>query len=105
MRRFATYIPSDRFGTDPVPLLEEYAERNAYICKNMFYFTLEPYKKTEKPQEAGSGPFFAFSSCFRHDSMYDNHIPCDALHLLEFSYEQPDHGINCRNKSKILLIF
>ena len=42
-RRFATYIPSDRFGTDPVPLLEEYAERNAYICKNMFYFTLEPY--------------------------------------------------------------
>lgn len=34
--------------------------------------------------------------------MYDNHIPCDALHLLEFSYEQPDHGINCRNKSKIL---
>ena len=42
------------------------------------------------------------ASRLRHDSMYDNHIPCDALHLLEFSYEQPDHGINCRNKSKIL---
>lgn len=37
-----------------------------------------------------------------HSSYYDNHVPCDALSLLEYSYEQPDHGINCLNKSKIL---
>ena len=34
----------------------------------------------------------------KHAPMYDNHIPCDALHLLEDAYEQPDH----RTKSKIL---
>lgn len=37
-----------------------------------------------------------------HSSYYDNHVPCDALSLLEYSYEQPDQGINCLNKSKIL---
>lgn len=37
-----------------------------------------------------------------HSSYYDNHIPCDALSLLAYSYEQPEHGINCLNKSKIL---
>lgn len=37
-----------------------------------------------------------------HSSYYDNHVPCDALSLLEYSYERPDQGINCLNKSKIL---
>ena len=37
-----------------------------------------------------------------HSPWYDNHVPCNALDLLEYSYEQPEHGINCLNKSKIL---
>ena len=37
-----------------------------------------------------------------HSSWYDNHVPCNALDLLEYSLEQPEHGINCLNKSKIL---
>jgi hypothetical protein len=37
-----------------------------------------------------------------HCSWYDNHIPCNALDLLEYSLENPKQGINCLNKSKIL---
>ncbi len=43
-----------------------------------------------------------FSPRLTHSSYYDNHVPCDALSLLEYSYERPDQGINCLNKSKIL---
>lgn len=38
-----------------------------------------------------------------HASWYDNHIPCNALQLLEYSFDDPEHGINCLNKSKILV--
>ena len=37
-----------------------------------------------------------------HSSWYDNHIECNALKLLEYSLNNPEHGINCLNKSKIL---
>lgn len=37
-----------------------------------------------------------------HSSWYDNHIPCNALDLLEYSLNNPEQGINCLNKSKIL---
>jgi len=37
-----------------------------------------------------------------HSSWYDNHVPCNALDLLEYSLNNPEHGINCLNKSKIL---
>lgn len=37
-----------------------------------------------------------------HSGWYDNHIPCNALDLLEYSLNNPEHGINCLNKSKIL---
>lgn len=38
----------------------------------------------------------------KHSSWYDNHVPCNAMDLLEYSLDQPEHGINCLNKSKIL---
>lgn len=38
-----------------------------------------------------------------HSSWYDNHITCNALRLLEYSLDNPEHGINCLNKSKILV--
>ena len=37
-----------------------------------------------------------------HSSWYDNHVPCNALDLLAYSFENPEQGINCLNKSKIL---
>ena len=43
-----------------------------------------------------------FAPRLTHLSNYDNHVPCDALSLLEYSYERPDQGINCLNKAKIL---
>ena len=36
-----------------------------------------------------------------HSGYYDNHIECNSLALLEYSFDNPDHGINCLNKSKI----
>lgn len=43
-----------------------------------------------------------FAPRLTHQSYYDNHVPCDALSLLEYSYERPGQGINCLNKAKIL---
>jgi hypothetical protein len=37
-----------------------------------------------------------------HSSWYDNHVPCNALALLEYSLHNPQQGINCLNKAKIL---
>lgn len=37
-----------------------------------------------------------------HESHYDNHIPINALDLLDYSLDNAGHGINCRNKAQIL---
>lgn len=37
-----------------------------------------------------------------HKSNYDNHIPINALDLLEYSLDNKNHGINCRAKAQIL---
>ena len=38
-----------------------------------------------------------------HSPWYDNHIECNALRLLEYSLDNPEQGINCLNKAKILV--
>ncbi len=43
-----------------------------------------------------------FAPKLAHKGDYDNRIACNALSLLEYSLSQPEHGINCLNKSKIL---
>lgn len=43
-----------------------------------------------------------FSKRMAHDSMYDNHVECNSLALLDYCYENPMHGINCLNKAKVL---
>lgn len=43
-----------------------------------------------------------FAPALAHKGDYANEVPCNALALLEYSYRQPEHGINCLNKSKIL---
>lgn len=37
-----------------------------------------------------------------HESYYDNHIPLNALDLLEYSLDNKKQGINCRAKAQIL---
>lgn len=43
------------------------------------------------------------ASKLTHSSWYDNHIECNALQLLEYSFDNPEQGINCLNKSKIMV--
>jgi hypothetical protein len=38
-----------------------------------------------------------------HSPWYDNHVECNALRLLEYSFDRPEQGINCLNKAKILV--
>ena len=38
----------------------------------------------------------------KHESDYDNIVPCNSLALLDYCFEKPDVGINCLNKAKIL---
>ena len=37
-----------------------------------------------------------------HKSDYDNHIDINALSLLDYSLDNPEQGINCKNKAQIL---
>ena len=39
----------------------------------------------------------------RHKSDYDNHVPCNALALLDYCFEKSDTGINCLSKAKVLV--
>lgn len=43
-----------------------------------------------------------FSGRLTHQGNYDNHIPMNALDLLEYSLDNKKHGINCRAKAQIL---
>ena len=39
----------------------------------------------------------------KHDTYFDNRIECNSLKLLEYSSNNNEHGINCLNKSKVLV--
>lgn len=61
-------------------------------------------------QIAGTGGDFArakrllryLAPRLHHEMFYDNHVACNALALLDYSLDEPRHGINCLNKSRIL---
>lgn len=63
------------------------------------------------PEIAGAGSDFDrakrlshhFAPRLTHAPWYDNHIPCNALELLAYSLDNPEQGINCLNKAKILV--
>ena len=60
---------------------------------------------------AGKGSDFArakrlmhhFAPRLSHSPWYDNHIPCNALQLLAYSYHQPEQGINCLGQTLLLI--
>ena len=43
-----------------------------------------------------------YSPRLTHKGDYDNHIPINAIDLLEYSLDNKKQGINCRNKAQIL---
>ena len=43
-----------------------------------------------------------FAPRLTHESLYDNHIPINALDLLDYSLDNKEQGINCLSKAKIL---
>lgn len=67
-------------------------------------------EKYDLEKIAGQGSEFArakrllrhFAPRLRHSPWYDGHVPCNALSLLEYSLDNPEQGINCATKSKIL---
>ncbi len=67
--------------------------------------------KYDLVERAGDGSDFTrakrllhyFAPKLTHSPWYDNHIECNALRLLEYSLDNPEQGINCLNKSKILV--
>ena len=44
-----------------------------------------------------------FAPRLAHSSFYDNHVECNAMQLLAYSFRNQEHGINCLNKAKILV--
>ena len=38
----------------------------------------------------------------KHDTFFENHIEVNTISLLEYCFNNPENGINCYNKSKIL---
>lgn len=65
-------------------------------------YALESVAKTGAPFERAKRLLHYFAPRLAHCSFYDNHVECNALELLSYSFENKEHGINCLNKSKIL---
>lgn len=81
------------------------------ICYDFSCPEYEELKEKYKLEDvAGMGSDFVrakrllhyLASRLTHCSWYDNHVPCNALDLLDYSLNNPEQGINCLNKSKIL---
>ena len=92
---------------------QEFEDGNAE--KIVYDFTCPEFEELRRKyglvEIAGKGSDFTkakrllhyFAPRLTHSPWYDNHIACNALRLLEYSLDDPEHGINCLNKSKILV--
>ena len=90
----------------------EFREGKEYTIK--YDFDNEEYKelldKYDIKTTAGNGSEFEqaknlmneYSGRLTHYSSYDNHIEMNAIALLDYSLDNKEHGINCRNKAQIL---
>lgn len=96
-------------------ILSNYPDFKDGEKKNIIYdFSCLEYKelisKYSIDKIAGKGTDFVrakrllkyLSPRLTHNGMYDNHIECNSLKLLDYSFNNPKQGINCLNKSKIL---
>ena len=88
--------------------------RDATDYKLTYNFLHENYEtlknKYDIEKTAGCGTEFEralrlmneYSPRLTHKSDYDNHMPINALDLLEYSLDIKNQGINCKNKAQIL---
>ena len=88
---------------------------NGNMEQNIYEFQCPEFEELRSKyhlvEVAGKGSEFArakrllhyLAPRLTHSSWYDNHIACNALRLLEYSFDNPEQGINCLNKSKILV--
>ncbi len=88
---------------------------NGNKAENIYEFACPEFEELRNKYNlvkiAGKGSDFArakrllhyLAPRLTHSSWYDNHIECNALRLLEYSLNNPEQGINCLNKSKILV--
>lgn len=96
-------------------LLKKYPDMlNGEAVEIEYDFECKEYREllcTYKIEEiAGDGTEFErvmrlvdeFAGRLVHESYYDNSIEENALALLEYSLDNPKHGINCRAKAEIL---
>ncbi len=65
-------------------------------------YALENIAKSGSSFERARRMLHYFAPRLTHSSYYDNHVECNALQLLPYSFENKEHGINCLNKAKIL---
>ena len=113
---FDSYLQS----TDEIYIMEAGILRNnlefhdgtdyelAYNFSHDNYATLKSKYKIENTAKSGT----EFEKALRlmdeyaprltHESYYDNHVPVNALDLLEYSLDNKKQGINCRAKAQIL---
>ena len=96
-------------------ILFNYSLSIEYCDERIKYdFDCPEYKKLIQKYQidkiAGKGDDFVrakrltkyFAPKLFHSSYYDNHVPYNALDLLDYSFNDKEHGINCLNKAKIL---
>ncbi len=113
---FSTYLQN----TDEIYVMEsgilhgylEFADGEdyelSYDFENENYSVLIEKYKIDKIAGTGSDLEKAlnlmneYAPRLTHKSDYDNHIEINALSLLDYSLDNPEQGINCKNKAQIL---
>ena len=65
-------------------------------------YALERIAKDGSSFEKAKRLLHYFAPRLTHSSFFDNHVECNALRLLSYSFENKENGINCLNKAKIL---
>lgn len=86
-------------GTD-YELQYDFSHENYQTLKNKYH--VEQTAKSGTQFERALRLMNEYAPRLTHKGDYDNHIPINALELLEYSLNNKNHGINCRNKAQIL---
>lgn len=86
-------------GTD-YELQYDFSHENYQTLKNKYH--VEQTAKSGTQFERALRLMNEYAPRLTHKGDYDNHIPINALDLLEYSLNNKNHGINCRNKAQIL---
>lgn len=78
----------------------DFSHENYNILKNKY--KIEDTAKNGTEFEKALRLMNEYAPRLTHKSNYDNHIPLNAIDLLDYSLDNKNHGINCRSKAQIL---